>query len=1146
MFKMRSRCLAPGFTYKPLGSVNPVREPHSLMDCIDSTRHLSRKRPEVLERLLSNGVKVPIKSFKVPENLKSLLSPRSKFSSTLLRFKSILKNKIMKHLKPLLSFWSRFVVSPPRFRPVFLTFLILIVFSANVLVFTKGVSAEKGYFPLKAFSSFLKNVDQNTEFHNPQTAGLALNSKIKPQASSFAEQTSKSYPSSEIVLGDSISKIVSNASSNNINLQNVAANGASLTEDVSLSGGAYFSSGIKVKELAEFEKSAEIAERLTVGTRALFQGDAEVQQNLTVNGSAAVNQDLTVGTKDLHVDTTNDQVGIGTVHPQHKLDVAGNVKVGQELIVYQETTLKDKLQVQGETELTGILNANGGIEMDGDKFIIDGKRGDVETEGTMRVHDQAWLNSNVSLGNDSSDTLETNARVGSHFIPKTTDTYDLGSSSLYWSNLYTKDIHTSGNMSSGGNIVPSTSDTYNLGSASAYWNNIYTQNLFTSGTITASGNILPGATDSYDLGSSSARWNNVYAKNINSSGTTTSTGNIIPGADNTYSLGSSLYRWKDLYLGPASLKIYNSIGANAEYATLGFSSNVATLNVTRDGSGTYRPFAINQNGSEAIRITSGNVGIGTTTPTHSLEVAGTIETNDFITKGPVHDVRAYGAVGDGTTDDTAAIQSAINAIDTAGGGVVFIPKGTYKITSALSGVSNITLLGSGRNQSIIKIKDSYSNNTNCLNFSGKSNITISHLTFDGNLANQGIVATTDNKQIAVSFADGSSNININDCHFKDWGKDGIYLGNANKVNIHNNFFENSRRIGVIIIRASQVTISNNQFFDGKNQTNVVSNDAIRYEPNNASDYCENVTISGNVIKDMQGGVVLYDGAGGSIEYGINVSNNIFDTITNKAGIVVYYISGANISNNSFKSCGKNSVSSVSTNGGAVSADRSPQINISDNYIETCTGYYASIYVGTGSRGAKVCRNTFSLDDRSAIYISYMYGSLTQRLIADNVCITGGQGAANTYPAIQIVNTATHNGDSDIIKDNIIATSDTSGYSSGIVTDYMANGEIVGNVITGNGTKIINTNGTPRVAQNINYVTEKSGTATVTSGNTYVDVTHGLSITPSINKISVIPTNNLGNATKFWVSDVGASTFRININVDPGASTATFSWQIGSY
>lgn len=53
------------------------------------------------------------------------------------------------------------------------------------------------------------------------------------------------------------------------------------------------------------------------------------------------------------------------------------------------------------------------------------------------------------------------------------------------------------------------------------------------------------------------------------------------------------------------------------------------------------------------------------------------------------DVTQYGAIHDGTTDDTAAIQAAIDAAVAAGGGIVYFPPGIYQLTAAqTSGTSN--------------------------------------------------------------------------------------------------------------------------------------------------------------------------------------------------------------------------------------------------------------------------------------------------------------------------------------------------------------------------------------------------------------------------------------------------------------------------
>lgn len=55
----------------------------------------------------------------------------------------------------------------------------------------------------------------------------------------------------------------------------------------------------------------------------------------------------------------------------------------------------------------------------------------------------------------------------------------------------------------------------------------------------------------------------------------------------------------------------------------------------------------------------------------------------------------FGAIGNGVADDSGAINSAITAASNAGGGVVFIPAGTYKLLSNIVPVDGVNILGVG-------------------------------------------------------------------------------------------------------------------------------------------------------------------------------------------------------------------------------------------------------------------------------------------------------------------------------------------------------------------------------------------------------------------------------------------------------------------
>ncbi|MFA5003706.1 MAG: glycosyl hydrolase family 28-related protein [Candidatus Saccharimonadales bacterium] len=89
----------------------------------------------------------------------------------------------------------------------------------------------------------------------------------------------------------------------------------------------------------------------------------------------------------------------------------------------------------------------------------------------------------------------------------------------------------------------------------------------------------------------------------------------------------------------------------------------------------------------------------------------------YVSKGSlVANVIDYGATGNGVTDDTAAIQAAISAVNAAGGGIVFLPKGTYMVTGiSLNGVQHVTIQGAGARVSTIKLMNNVNIATGTIN-----------------------------------------------------------------------------------------------------------------------------------------------------------------------------------------------------------------------------------------------------------------------------------------------------------------------------------------------------------------------------------------------------------------------------------------------
>lgn len=117
----------------------------------------------------------------------------------------------------------------------------------------------------------------------------------------------------------------------------------------------------------------------------------------------------------------------------------------------------------------------------------------------------------------------------------------------------------------------------------------------------------------------------------------------------------------------------------------------------------------------------------------------------------VRNVRAFGARGDGTTNDAPAIQNAIDAVAAAGGGTVTIGPGTYLLRyrpsddgdggSALTLRSNVAIEGTDRARCILKLADAqYGPGSYARMIASTGEITRAALrsfTIDGNRQGQG-------------------------------------------------------------------------------------------------------------------------------------------------------------------------------------------------------------------------------------------------------------------------------------------------------------------------------------------------------------------------------------------------------------------------
>lgn len=149
-------------------------------------------------------------------------------------------------------------------------------------------------------------------------------------------------------------------------------------------------------------------------------------------------------------------------------------------------------------------------------------------------------------------------------------------------------------------------------------------------------------------------------------------------------------------------------------------------------------------------------------------------------------VKAYGALGNGSTDDTTAIQNALNDAS-ANDGQVFFPAGIYIVSSALTVTAGMTLAGAGVGGSVIRAAAS-STMTQIVGVTATQlnySVTIRDLTIDGNSSNSAVVT-----QGIYLFAPSDSiiqRVRVVNCTNGATGNgitldgNGTYLGTATKI-----------------------------------------------------------------------------------------------------------------------------------------------------------------------------------------------------------------------------------------------------------------------------------------------------------------------------------------------------------------------------
>lgn len=284
------------------------------------------------------------------------------------------------------------------------------------------------------------------------------------------------------------------------------------------------------------------------------------------------------------------------------------------------------------------------------------------------------------------------------------------------------------------------------------------------------------------------------------------------------------------------------------------------------------------------------------------------------------------------------------------GGLVQVCSGTFTIAE-MALASNLTLQGAGIGATIFKLQNS--GNSNVLNGSGKTNITLRDFTIDGNKANQTVagagirVTTCTNVRIERVhshdckldgfYISGCTDVAVASCISADNTRNGYSLGDANGVSIRVRF-RDCTSSGHSASNAIGFSIEPGQFCSVSGCVSVGDYNAITCA-GGASDASSFNEIVGNTLVDFTTAAFInLPGTGGSAQ-NIFANNTLRPGAAATAGIVITGATDITVKGNRIAAFG------VSTGSTGIFADTSlTRFLIEGNHIHQC-GNYGIIITG---------------------------------------------------------------------------------------------------------------------------------------------------------------------------------------------------------